>query len=178
MALTTIPYLLTEVSMTTDQKTCFKCEVSKPLAEFYRHSMMGDGYLNKCKECAKADARRNYRKRRDYYRAYERERANLPHRVEARKQYSQTDKGKAAHARAGRRYSERYPSKYKAHNLTRSAIRDGRLKRQPCEVCADPVAQAHHDDYSKPLVVRWLCVTHHAEWHRHNTPKYPESEAA
>lgn len=26
--------------------------------------------------------------------------------------------------------------------------------------------QAHHDDYSKPLEVRWLCVPHHALHHK------------
>lgn len=51
-----------------------------------------------------------------------------------------------------------------AVSLVNNAIRDGRLQRQPCEVCGDP-AQAHHDDYSKPLDVRWLCTTHHANHH-------------
>ena len=24
---------------------------------------------------------------------------------------------------------------------------------------------AHHDDYNRPLTVRWLCKTHHGLWH-------------
>lgn len=58
------------------------------------------------------------------------------------------------------------PEKYSAHIKTGNAIRDGKLMRQPCEVCGKAKAQAHHDDYSKPLEVRWLCVKHHNEHHR------------
>lgn len=45
--------------------------------------------------------------------------------------------------------------------------RRGKLKPQPCEIpgCLIP-AQKHHDDYSKPLEVRWLCRNHHLEHHR------------
>jgi hypothetical protein len=46
-----------------------------------------------------------------------------------------------------------------------NAIRTGRLARQGCEVCGDR-AHAHHDDYSKPLDVRWLCSQHHTDHHR------------
>jgi hypothetical protein len=101
----------------------------------------------------------------------------LPHRVAMREAYQQTPEGRAAASRAKRRFVERNPVKRKAHEMAGNAIRDGRLIRQPCETCGER-AQAHHDDYSKPLDVRWLCTTHHAEWHRNNTPICPDQSAA
>ena len=47
------------------------------------------------------------------------------------------------------------------------ALRTGRIIRAPCEVCGD-TAGAHHDDYDKPLSVRWLCFIHHRQYHKNN----------
>jgi hypothetical protein len=41
----------------------------------------------------------------------------------------------------------------------------GKLKPEPCEVCGD-IAQMHHADYNKPLLVRWFCRPHHLKLHR------------
>lgn len=40
------------------EKICFKCQVTKPLSDYYKHSKMGDGHLNKCKSCTKNDAKK------------------------------------------------------------------------------------------------------------------------
>ena len=47
------------------------------------------------------------------------------------------------------------------------AVKDGRLLREPCEVCgATDDVHAHHNDYARRLEVSWLCRTHHADHHK------------
>jgi ribosomal protein S27AE len=50
------------------------------------------------------------------------------------------------------------------------AVRDGRLTTLSCEKCGAEPTQAHHDDYSKPLVVRWLCARCHQQLHHPRIP--------
>lgn len=56
--------------------------------------------------------------------------------------------------------------KQRAHSTVKRALKSGVLTRESCEECGDPNVHAHHDDYSKPLEVRWLCPRHHGEQHR------------
>lgn len=136
--------------MTTSVKTCFKCGEEKPLDGFYVHPQMGDGHLNKCKECTKSDARATRQRRLAHYRAYDRQR------------------GSRRTIEDQRRYREKNPLKTRAHQLVNYAVRMGKLKKQPCEVCGSAEVHAHHDDYGKPLKVRWLCAAHHHRWHAIN----------
>lgn len=55
--------------------------------------------------------------------------------------------------------------RHRARWAVRHAVVAGRLVRLPCEVCGEPKSQGHHDDYDKPLDVRWLCRQHHDEHH-------------
>lgn len=41
------------------------------------------------------------------------------------------------------------------------AVQSGVVKRGVCRDCSSKRVQAHHTDYSKPLIVIWLCDKHH-----------------
>jgi hypothetical protein len=55
--------------------------------------------------------------------------------------------------------------RYEARWIAKRAIKYGRLIKNPCEKCGGLKVDAHHDDYSRPLDVRWLCRKHHIEHH-------------
>ena len=109
-------------------------------------------------------ARRDIKKSRQWDRdRYQRDKAK---RRAAMAAYMQTPEGKAAKQRAQAAYQERDPQRYQAHYTLTNAVRDRRIERQPCAVCgATDRVQGHHNDYSKPLDVVWLCRDHHALAH-------------
>ena len=140
-------------------KVCKSCGEVKPLSAFYRHSQMADGHLNKCKECQKAYSN-NYRDQNlDAVKAYDRERGRTAERkaLVASRRPNYREK----HRDYTKAWQTRNPEKRAAHIKVGNAVRDGKLIKQPCEVCGDVKVQAHHDDYGKPLEVRWLCQEHH-----------------
>lgn len=65
-----------------------------------------------------------------------------------------------------RRWRAKNPEKRRAHRRVEMAIKFGRMTRMPCGVCGNEKSHAHHDDYSKPLDVIWLCHSHHMAHHR------------
>ena len=52
-----------------------------------------------------------------------------------------------------------------AGRTLRNAVYRGIVKRLPCEICGEEKVHGHHDDYSKPLEVAWLCNSHHMQLH-------------
>lgn len=153
-------------------KTCISCGQNKPLSEFYKHPQMADGHLGKCKECHKLDVKANRAARVEYYRAYDRERADLPHRIAARGKVSADRKAdpekREIDLRSRERWRDRNFVKRRAHIMVGNAIRDGVLKKPAtCERCHEekPV-NGHHESYYKPLEVTWLCDDCHGLRHR------------
>jgi hypothetical protein len=51
------------------------------------------------------------------------------------------------------------------HTIVQKAIKSGVLIREACSRCGATETQAHHEDYSKPLEVIWLCRGCHKQRH-------------
>jgi len=146
-------------------KLCRTCSSEKNECEFGKRKASKDGLASKCKDCQ---------------REYDKSRANDADRAAARRQYAKTQDGILAAQKARAKwakenkgkiyestkaYRKKYPKKCRAHEKVAYEIKRGNLTRKPCEICSEVKSVAHHDDYDKPLDIRWLCQAHHKQWH-------------
>lgn len=138
------------------EKQCFRCHRTLPLSDFYKHKMMGDGHLGKCKSCTREDVRLSRLANLEKTRAYDRDRnRNNPERKR-----KDREKQRNKRAKEGVVYTS-------AHNIFSRAIKTGKIVRPDhcsrCLIQCQP--QGHHDDYNFPLDVMWLCPPCHAQRH-------------
>jgi hypothetical protein len=143
---------------------CRACGEHKPADDYYVHRKAGVVVDERCKPCTRARALAHRNANLDESRARER----------ARRKVAADRAGRVRRA-SKESYERTRPVKEMARSLVSRAIASGKLVKQPCELCGG-AAHAHHDDYGKPLDVRWLCPTHHSEWHSFNVAKCPEPE--
>ncbi len=128
-------------------KTCSKCGLVKDESEFWKDNSRRDKLYCWCKSCL---------------REYRQTEAGKESHSRGDKKYSQTKKGKEFRRKHDAEYRKANPEKIKARNAVNSALRDGRLFKEPCH-CGETNVQGHHEDYSKPLDVEWLCNKHHID---------------
>jgi hypothetical protein len=134
-------------------KVCFKCNVRKPLEDFYKHSEMADGHINKCKKCTLNDVHKHRQENIEKIREYDRVRGKLPKRVKLSLETT----------RERRKKDSRYT---KCHNAVARALRKGILIMKNCEKCGSEKSIAHHESYDRPLDVVWYCQPCHKERHK------------
>jgi len=132
-------------------KKCSCCEQSKPFSEYQVRKASQDGFTSSCKSCLKSRDAIRYVKEREY-------------RSLRRKEYMSTPEGKAAHSRATTAWKDKNAVRRAAHVILGNAVKNGKIKKQPCWVCGEK-AVAHHPDYDRPLDVVWLCQHHHKKTH-------------
>ena len=133
-------------------RICIRCKREKFRTEFHRSAFTPSGYNNICRACRPAyDREASARVRADPIRlaAHRRMRATI-----------------AARRRRTLRNDPDRLRREAARQMVAAAVLGGYLMRQPCEVCGAARVDAHHDDYAKPLKVRWLCRAHHSALHK------------
>ena len=145
------------------QKICKECSASKDASEFYPTQ-------GECKVCTRARTKKYRLDNIDRVMEYDRNRPNSRERTIKQsvsvKLKRQDDEYRLKANKVKKDWRIRNPLRAKALNAVNNAVRDKTLTRLPCEICGEIKAQGHHDDYTKPLDVRWLCVTHHAAHHK------------
>ena len=144
--------------------TCKVCGVTSDAAEFYK------GVNTRCKECHKQKVRENRREKADYYRTYDAHRYRTDPKVKSRhRRYQATEAGKASIRASREKWLLENAGKRAAHVILNNAVRDGRvLKPDTCQTCGAPgcTIHGHHQDYTKPLDVKWVCSLCHVAIHR------------
>ncbi len=148
-----------------ETKTCFRCKITKSTTDFYWKQKKKDGPYRvgtPCKACVKI-RKKAYAKTPDG-----RRKRTLSKAKQLRKKYKKDpvyrDKV-IARLRAARL---RDPLKHRARKKLYRAVKAGRIQRLPCVECKDPSVKAdgHHNDYTKPLEVVWMCRSCHMRLHQ------------
>lgn len=134
-------------------KKCTKCLLTKEIFEFHKDNSRTSGYRERCKRCVSEFMQSPYIKE---------------IRRQAQRKYSKTEKGILTEKKHSPLRHKR-ASKLRHHwamGQVRQAKVHGALIKEPCKVCgAVDKIHAHHEDYTKPLEVMWLCPLHHSQRH-------------
>lgn len=149
-----------------ENKICIRCQINKPLNEFYSHKEMKDGHLNVCKDCVKNRVHKYRLNNIEKIREYDRNRPNRQERLLKNKEYRNLHK--TDYNKCKNKWAKNNRIKTNAHTkLRRAILRGDIIKPKTCAICgSDTILQAHHYDYNKPLDVIFLCDKCHKNEHK------------
>ena len=110
-------------------KTCSMCKDQKPIDAFGSNQRSKDGHQHMCRECHKVYWHKKNIDRMPY--------------LSRRQKFE----------------DQKMPERARARKAARKAVKKGFI--QPPELCSmcgkEPWYDMHHDDYEKPLAVKFLC---------------------
>jgi len=175
-------------------KICSKCGEEKEYEEFYRDKSKLYGRRNDCILCVKERKKTQHSKnivkeyqKSEKYKIYQKEYMKTYNEQPRIKEYMKEYVSRDYVKKAKREYNKKYYStergreiakinsvisyakasakgRYIVYGKVKAALKSGKLIKHPC-FCGELKVEGHHEDYSKPLDVTWLCPLHHAERH-------------
>jgi ribosomal protein S27AE len=140
------------------EKQCKKCLRTKSIDDFWKRSDVLDGHFGKCKECALDDLKKYQKDNHDRLINLRRLRYDIVG-------YAPKWRSKEATKRAKKKWAENHRDEKRARDRVCHAVHTGKLIRPDfCSKCSSiGRVEAHHEDYSRPLDVIWLCKKCHAK---------------
>ena len=165
-----------------ESKTCRKCKIDKGLNEFYKSKKYKCGYQAQCIECLRKYSRKyeakNREERVEKHRHWRDENRDVIN-ARNRDRWKEDEEFRTKFDKYKGRYKEwksAYSRDYKKNNREKCNCREqlrywiakGVVQRPDnCQNCGKSVfrIEAHHEDYSKPLEVKWLCQKCHLQLH-------------
>jgi len=160
-------------------KTCPKCNKTVPKSSFWRNKRRRDGLQCYCMFCQREIVKKISQTERSRIMARARVKAykqtpqgRLQHK-QSNHRYYQTEKGKLQKKTCQNIMNHEYRLAHRAHITFFRALKNSKIQKDVCFVCgANTNIEAHHEDYSKPLDVIWLCQKHHREKHLNSSTNY------
>ena len=168
LVITSVPSIVGRFLWSNDMKSekrCSKCMVTKPIEMFSRNKSRRDGRSSRCRACS-ADDRRKFKEKNLSYipKTIQPADPKMERKREQSRRYYADHREEIAKKRKTAYMNN--PKKMKARDIAKHALWSGKIRQRPCAVCgATNQIDAHHDDYSKPLEVIWLCRSCHLKLH-------------
>ena len=117
----------------------------------------------------KITRKKYYETHKDAYREWGKnwDESNREKRRELSRKSNKTEKRKIYSKEYRRKLKEENPLQLKAKDAANNAIRAGKIiKKEICEKCNQKTSlHKHHNDYTKPLEIEWLCASCHRKRH-------------
>jgi hypothetical protein len=123
-------------------RKCKHCNEIKKITEFYKNKSECGGFNYYCKICMRTIGKK-YKIERVMWNKEHKDSVNM----------------------AVKKWQSKHPEQIKAERKLNTQIKNGKIKRKCCVICKEIKTCGHHLDYKKPLLVIWLCSSHHRQVH-------------
>lgn len=154
-------------------KVCRGCKAEMPIDQYYKTKNGRNGIDSRCKPCRLAEQKEYYKKNsvrcRELSARWRKENRDRARELK-RRWNAKNPRSKDEMNRLQRNWRKNNLVRAETNQALQRAVRSGKIEKpNKCEDCNKGVQRnilhGHHDDYSKPLKVNWLCPPCHGDRH-------------